>query len=110
MELVLITSDINAHKRRDVAVVNIPGEFLTTDMDKDVIRVLQRRVAELMVKTEQSIYQIFVTIENVQMVLYLKSQKALYGCLRSALLFYDKLVLDLNLRAFINHTIHVYPI
>ena len=41
-----------------------------------------------------------VTIENGQTVLYVKFQKALYGCLKSVLLFDDKLVLDLNSRGF----------
>ena len=35
------------------------------------------------------------------MVLYIKLQKALYGYLRSVILFYEKLVSDLNSRGFI---------
>ena len=33
LESVLITSSIDAHERRDVAVVKMPGVFLTSDMD-----------------------------------------------------------------------------
>ena len=72
MELVLITSDINAHKRRDVAVVNIPGTLPAAYMDEDVIMVLQGRLSELMKNTEPSIYQKFITIENGQTFLYVK--------------------------------------
>ena len=49
---VLITSAIDAHERRNVKVVEIPGDLLTTYMDKDVIMVLQGRLAELMVNTK----------------------------------------------------------
>ena len=49
-----------------------------------------------MVKTKPKIYRKCVTIKNRRTVLYVKLQKSLYGCLRSALLFYEKLVADLN--------------
>ena len=54
-----------------------------------------------MVKAKPMIYQKFVTIENGWAVLYVKSQKALYGCLMSALLFYENMVADLKSRGFI---------
>ena len=53
--MVLITSAIDTHKRRDMTVVNIPGEFLTEYMHKEVIMVLQGSLAEPMVKTDPSI-------------------------------------------------------
>ena len=80
-ELVIITSAIDVHKSRYVDVVDMPGELLTTDMDKNFIMILQRRHAKLMVKTKPIIYKKFVTIENIRTVLYVKLQKALYGCL-----------------------------
>jgi hypothetical protein len=56
---------------------------------------------ELMVKTAPKIYRKYITIDaNNQPILYVKLQKALYGCLRSALLFYHKLVGDLKLQGF----------
>ena len=57
LESVLIISEVDMHERRDVSVVKIPWVFLTTDMDKDVIMVLQGILAELMVKTKPRIYQ-----------------------------------------------------
>ena len=45
-----------------------------------------------MVNIKPSIYQNFVTVENERTVLYIKLQKALYECLKSALLFYENLV------------------
>ena len=72
LELVLITSAIGVHEEWDVEVVDIPGAFLTTYMDNDFIMVMQVILVELMAKTEPSIYQIFVPIENGRTVLYVK--------------------------------------
>ena len=43
--------EIDAHERRDMAVVDISGEFLTVDMDEEVIMVLWVSLSELMAKT-----------------------------------------------------------
>ena len=44
LESVIITSEIDTQKRREVDMVDITGAFLTTDMDKDAIVVLQGRL------------------------------------------------------------------
>ena len=90
--------EIVPHERRDVAMVDILGDFLTLYMDKEVIMVIRVRLLELMLNTETSIYHYFVTIDNRWMVIYVKLQKALYGCLRSVLLFYEKLVSEPKLK------------
>jgi hypothetical protein len=62
---------------------------------------LRGRLAELMVKTAPNIYRKYITVDkNNQPVLYVKLQKALYGCLRSALLFYLKFVGDIESQGF----------
>jgi hypothetical protein len=54
-----------------------------------------------MVKAAPNIYIKYITLDaNNQPILYVKLQKALYGCLRSALLFYEKLVRDLTSKGF----------
>jgi hypothetical protein len=54
-----------------------------------------------MVKAAPNIYRKYITLDaNNQPILYVKLQKALYGCLRSALLFYEKLVGDLKSQGF----------
>ena len=50
LEAIMTTSRIGAGKERDVVVVDITGEFLTTDTDTIVHMVLHGRIAEL---TEQ---------------------------------------------------------
>jgi hypothetical protein len=58
-------------------------------------------LAEIMVKTAPEIYRKYIYVgANTKPVLYVKLQKALYGCLRSELLFYLKLLKDLEDRGF----------
>jgi hypothetical protein len=90
VESVMITATIDAHEGRDVAVVDVPGAFLLADMDEYVLMTIKGRLAELMVKAAPNIYRKYITLDaNNQPILYVKLQNALYGCLRSALLFYD---------------------
>jgi hypothetical protein len=101
LESVLITATIDAYEERDVAIVDVPGAFLSADMDKEVIMTIRGRLAELMVKAAPNIYRKYITLDaNNQPILYVKLQKALYGCLRSALLFYEKLVRDPTSQGF----------
>jgi hypothetical protein len=98
---VLITTTIYAFEKREVAIVDVPGAYLTADVDEEVFMCLRGRLAELMVKTAPEIYRkyIYVGSDN-KTVLYVKLQKALYGCLMSALLFYQKLLKDIEDKGF----------
>ena len=96
LESIMLTSVIDAMERRDVATVDIVGAFLRTDCDEDVWLMLDGALAELMVDVAPEIYSKYVTIgRKNKPVLYVKLKKALYGCLKSALLFYKKLSNDL---------------
>jgi hypothetical protein len=101
LESVLITATIDAFEKREVAIVDVPGAYITAYMDEEVFMCLRGRLAELMVKTAPEIYRkyIYVGPDN-KPVLYVKLQKALYGFLRSALLFYLKLLKDLEVNGF----------
>ena len=50
----------------------------------------------MMVAADPSLYCPFVSYETGKAFLYIRLYKALYGCQKSALLFYDKLVGDLE--------------
>jgi hypothetical protein len=92
-----ITATINAHEERDVATADLPGAFLHADNDDFTIIRLDGILAELMVKTAPNIYRKYIsTDQKGRPVLYLQAQKAIYGMLKSALLFYRKLVADLR--------------
>jgi len=94
-ESVFITAVIDLHEGCDVACFDIPGSFLHADVDEDITMVLKGRLAELMVQVAPNLYRKYITADrNVKM------QPALYGLLRSALLFYNKLVADLESDGF----------
>jgi hypothetical protein len=97
VDSVFLTALIEAQEERDVACFDIPGAFLHAETDEHVIMVLRGQLAELMVLVEPMLYRKYVTVDSKgQKVLYVKMHKALYGMLRSALLFYRKLVGDLE--------------
>lgn len=99
MDSLFLLGTVFAHEGRDVASTNIPGAFLHAMNDDYVIMHLDGILAELMVKVAPSIYRPFVTANSTgKPVLYveLQLQKALYSMLKSALLFYRKLVADLQ--------------
>ena len=64
LEMILITSFNDTSKEHDVTVVDIPGSFLATDMDKIVHMVLCGRLTELMAQVDPSIYRKYVRVEN----------------------------------------------
>ena len=100
--MVFITAFINAHKERDVACFDIKGAFLHADIDEVITMVLKDRLAELMVQVAPNLYRKNITVnrKGTAMILYVKIQTSLYGLLRSALLFYKKLVADLESDGF----------
>jgi hypothetical protein len=100
-EAVFITAVIDAHEERDVTCFNILGAFLHADLDKDITMILKGRLAELMVKVVPNLYRKYISVDaKGSAILYVKMQKAIYGLLRSALLFYKKLVSNLESTGF----------
>jgi hypothetical protein len=64
--------------------------------------VLKGRLAELMVQVAPNLYRKYIRVNKKgTAILDVKMQKALYGLLRSALLFYKKLVADLESYGFV---------
>ena len=64
--------------------------------------ILKGRLAEMMIQVAPSLYRKYITVDVRGMtVLYVKMEKAMYGLLKSALLFYRLLVGDLTKNGFI---------
>jgi hypothetical protein len=98
---VMIQSSIDAHEGRHVVTCDIPGAFLHADLDEEVVMLLRGQLADLMVTVDPELYGPYLrkTVKG-ESILYVKMLKAMYGLLRSALLFYLKLVKDLQAIGF----------
>ena len=96
----MLTATIDALEGKDVAVVDIPGSYFSADIDNEVHVVFRGTLAYIMVASDPSLYRSFVSYDTVKAVLYVWLQKALYGCLKIALLFYEKLVGDIDAYGF----------
>jgi len=88
-ETVMIVLAIAAIQRRRVATVDITGAYLECDLpeDDEVIMMLDPVVASILAELDPTIE----AMRDEKGVLYVKLKKALYGCVQSAKLWYDKL-------------------
>ena len=104
-----MTCAVDAYEDRDTAMVDIGHAFLHTKNDENVLMKLRGKLIELLVQLEPTMYRKYVTTgPNGEPILYVRLLKALYGLLRSALLFYKKLRADLEDMGFeVNLTTHV---
>jgi hypothetical protein len=50
LESVLITAAIDTFEGREEAIVDVPGAYMTTDIDEEEVMCLRGRLAELIVK------------------------------------------------------------
>jgi hypothetical protein len=97
MESVFITAVVDIHEGCNITCFNILDAFLHADLDEDITMILEERHAKLMVQVAPNLYKKYITADRQgTAILYAKMQKAIYGLLRSALLFYMKLVADLE--------------
>ena len=83
-----LTALIDAKEERDKAITDIKGAYLNAKMNDEVLMKIVGREVELFCEIDSSLEE-FVTIENGKKVLYVQLDKALYGCVQSALLWYE---------------------
>ena len=96
-ESVFITSVIAANEKLFVRCYDVPGAFLHTESDENVLMVLMGELAEMMIHIAPQIYQPYVKMDKKGTpILYVRLKKALCGLLRSSLLFYRKLCGELE--------------
>ena len=92
-EALFLSCGIDAHENRDVAVLDIPGAFMQAGIPEnaDATHVkLEGVMAETMTKINPK-YSEYTVIENKKPVIYLRLDKALYGTVQAALLFWKNL-------------------
>jgi len=83
-----ITCINDAIEGRDVAITDIKGAYQNTKMDDYVIMKIRDKSVDLFCELDPSLEE-FVTLEKGKKVLYVQLDRALYGCVKSALLWYE---------------------
>jgi hypothetical protein len=90
-EAVFLTSVIEAQERRKVMTIDIPGAFMQADIDELIHVRLEGPMAELLTRVDPDKYRTYMCEEHGKQVLYVKLEKALYGTLQAAILFWENL-------------------
>jgi hypothetical protein len=100
-EALLMTCVIDAKERRCVATADVPGAFLHAEMDDVVHVIVEGEQLDLLIKSNPE-YKIFVHQDKRtgKDKAYLRLNKALYGTLKAARLFYDDLTSNLQAMGF----------
>jgi hypothetical protein len=89
MDALMLSLLIDAHERRDVAVADVTGAYLHAHMKDFTLLKMEGASVDIMYDVCEH-YKQFDCIENGKRVLYLKLLKALYRCVQSALLWYER--------------------
>jgi Reverse transcriptase (RNA-dependent DNA polymerase) len=89
-ESVMLSCLIDAMERRAVATADVPGAFMQAKIDEEVYIRLAGPLARLLTKVDPGLYEGTVTMEGGTPVIYAKLDKALYGTLQAALLFWQE--------------------
>jgi hypothetical protein len=76
---------IAAHERQDVATADVVEAYLHAYIKDIVLLKITGQTVDILCKVSKE-YQSFVCIEHGKPVIYLRLVKALYGCVKSALL------------------------
>jgi hypothetical protein len=87
-DALLLTLVIDTMEGRCVGTADVPGAYLQAEMDDFVIMKMTGKSVEALCQTNEK-YRQFVTMEGGKLVIYLRLTKALYGCIKSAMLWYD---------------------
>jgi hypothetical protein len=99
LDALLMTLIIDAKERRDVATADVVGAYLNADMKDFVVLRMEAEAVDIMCKVNPK-YEQYVVKEKGKRVLYLRLVKALYGCVQSALLWYELFVSALEPMGF----------
>ena len=89
-EAVFLIALIDALENRDVAIANVPA-FIQTDRDELVHVRFTGTMVDLLLDIDAEMYEPYVTYEGKEKVMNAKLLKALYGTMRAARLFWEKL-------------------
>ena len=71
-EAVMLTATIDALKGQDVALVDIPGAYMSVVMDDEAHLVFRGTLAEMMVMADPALYRPFLSYETEKSVIYVR--------------------------------------
>jgi hypothetical protein len=91
-EAVFLTAVIDALENRDITVVDIPAAFMQVDLDDETIHVrLTGKMVELLLEIDRELYEPYLVRERGEIIMYVELLMALYGTMRAARLFWERL-------------------
>ncbi|KAL7563159.1 hypothetical protein ACA910_014438 [Epithemia clementina (nom. ined.)] len=90
---------VDAVEERHVATADVAGANLNADMVDFVLMKLEDEIVDIMCQVNPA-YIPFVVMERGRKVLYVQLMKVLYGCVKSALLWYQLFVSTLQGQGF----------
>jgi hypothetical protein len=102
IEALMISIAIDAKEGRVVATADVEGAYLHADMDDAVLMLFEGDMVDYMVQANPGKYEPYVyTTKKGKKLLYVKLLKALYGCIKSALLWYKLFTSTLEKMGFV---------
>lgn len=90
---------INAHEKRDVATADVTGAYLHAHMKDFVLLRFTGWAVDLLCEVNPE-YRKYVIYEGRTKVLYVRANKAIYGCVMSGLLWYELFTSELQTLGF----------
>lgn len=88
LDAFMITLLVNALEGRDVTFADVPGEYLHAKMKDFVAMIITGEEVDILCELKPE-WSEFVVGEGKNKRLYVRLNKALYGCVQSALLWYE---------------------
>lgn len=98
-DALFLTVMVDAFEGRDVATADVAGAYLNAHMRDEVIMRFTGKMVDLLCEVNPD-FETYVAMEGRHKVLYLQLNKALYGCVMSALLWYELFVDTLQRMGF----------
>ena len=99
LESIILSLVIDGKENRDVATSDIKGAYLFAPMEDFVLVKLKGDALDIMCKLNKH-YRKHVIMERGKPMLFMQLNKALYGCMQSAFLWYNTLRDTLKMQGF----------
>jgi hypothetical protein len=91
IEALMLTMMIEAKELRDVATCDISGAFLHTDIDEETFVVVDGALVDVLIQANKAYAKFMHTTNSGKKLIFLRLNKALYGTVKAARLFWESL-------------------